>query len=52
MIKVSYRNSPRYQQLKVRLGEWDTQTTDEPYPYQDRKVKEVRIFAINSTIVV
>ncbi|XP_035703658.1 phenoloxidase-activating factor 2 isoform X2 [Folsomia candida] len=36
-------NSPRYQQLKVRLGEWDTQTTDEPYPYQDRKVKEVII---------
>jgi len=29
--------------LKVRCGEWDTQTTSEPYPHQDRTVKAMRI---------
>lgn len=27
-------------QLKVRLGEWDTQTKDELFPHQDRNVVE------------
>lgn len=27
--------------LKIRAGEWDTQTKKEIYPYQDREVKEV-----------
>jgi kallikrein len=30
-------------ELKVRCGEWDTQTTSEPYPHQDRAVKALRI---------
>jgi hypothetical protein len=25
----------------VRVGEWDTQTTDEPFPHQDIRIKEV-----------
>jgi len=29
--------------LKVRCGEWDTQTTNEPYPHQDRSVKALRL---------
>ncbi|CAL8125406.1 unnamed protein product [Orchesella dallaii] len=29
--------------LRVRLGEWDTQTNDEPYPSQDRGVSKVII---------
>merc|ERR1712223_2231166 len=29
--------------LKVRCGEWDTQTTNEPYPHQDRAVKALRL---------
>jgi len=29
--------------LKVRCGEWDTQTTNEPYPHQDRNVAGLRI---------
>merc|ERR1711892_1629476 len=29
--------------LKVRCGEWDTQTTSEPYPHQDRTVREMKI---------
>ncbi|XP_050595985.1 phenoloxidase-activating factor 2-like isoform X3 [Bombus affinis] len=28
-------------ELKVRAGEWDTQTKDEIYPHQDRKVEKV-----------
>ncbi|XP_063632197.1 phenoloxidase-activating factor 2-like [Cydia splendana] len=28
-------------QLRIRAGEWDTQTKNELYPYQDRDVKEV-----------
>ncbi|XP_013146538.1 PREDICTED: trypsin-3-like [Papilio polytes] len=27
--------------LMVRAGEWDTQTTKEPYPYQDRDVSNI-----------
>ncbi|XP_031638891.1 phenoloxidase-activating factor 2-like, partial [Contarinia nasturtii] len=26
--------------LKIRAGEWDTQTKDEPYPHQDRAVRD------------
>merc|ERR1712102_103121 len=29
--------------LKVLCGEWDTQTTNEPYPHQDRSVKALRL---------
>lgn len=29
--------------LKVRVGEYDTQITTEPLPYQDRQVSEIRI---------
>jgi len=29
--------------ITVRCGEWDTQTTSEPYPHQDRKVRDLRI---------
>ncbi|XP_053623399.1 phenoloxidase-activating factor 2 [Plodia interpunctella] len=29
--------------LRVRAGEWDTQTTKEIYPYQDRDVQKVEI---------
>lgn len=29
--------------LRVRLGEWDTQTKDEIFPHQDRNVREVII---------
>lgn len=29
--------------LIARGGEWDTQTTDEPYPHQDRGVVEIVI---------
>jgi len=29
--------------LKVRCGEWDTQTTSEPYPHQDRAVQAMKI---------
>ncbi|XP_012242099.1 phenoloxidase-activating factor 2 isoform X2 [Bombus impatiens] len=28
-------------ELKIRAGEWDTQTKDEIYPHQDRKVEKV-----------
>lgn len=31
------------QMLKVRAGEWDTQTRDELFPHQDRSVKEIII---------
>lgn len=31
------------QKLKVRVGEWDTQTSEEPLPHQDRSVYEVVI---------
>lgn len=27
--------------MKIRAGEWDTQTKDEIYPHQDRKVEKV-----------
>lgn len=30
-------------QLKVRAGEWDTNTTDEPFPHQERRIREVAI---------
>lgn len=30
-------------ELKVRAGEWDTQTTNELYPHQDRNVKSIII---------
>lgn len=30
-------------QLRIRAGEWDTQTTDELFPHQDRHVTEVII---------
>merc|ERR1711970_414121 len=33
----------RATELKVRCGEWDTQNETEPYPHQDRKVKDVTI---------
>lgn len=29
--------------LKIRAGEWDTQTKDEIFPHQDRKVSEIII---------
>lgn len=29
------------QKLKIRVGEWDTQTKNEVYPHQDRNVLEV-----------
>lgn len=29
--------------VTVRCGEWDTQTTSEPYPHQDRKVRDMRL---------
>lgn len=29
------------QQFKIRAGEWDTQTTDEILPFQDRQVAEI-----------
>jgi plasma kallikrein len=29
--------------LRVRAGEWDTQTTKEIYPYQDRDVTHIDI---------
>lgn len=35
------KESPRA--LKARFGEWDTQTTDELFPHQDRYVSEVVI---------
>ncbi|XP_034934878.1 uncharacterized protein [Chelonus insularis] len=28
-------------QLKIRAGEWDTQTKNEPYPHQDRDIAKV-----------
>ncbi|XP_047119356.1 phenoloxidase-activating factor 2 [Schistocerca piceifrons] len=28
-------------QMKIRAGEWDTQTKNEIYPHQDRRVKEI-----------
>lgn len=31
------------QSLKIRAGEWDTQTKDEIFPYQERQVLEVAI---------
>lgn len=36
---VTYRKSSS--QLKVRVGEWDTQTKNEPFPHQDRDVIKV-----------
>lgn len=29
--------------IKIRAGEWDTQTSNEPFPHQDRKVTEIKI---------
>ncbi|XP_031616355.1 phenoloxidase-activating factor 2-like isoform X2 [Contarinia nasturtii] len=29
------------QSLKIRAGEWDTQTTREPHPYQDRSIRRI-----------
>lgn len=29
--------------LKTRCGEWDTMTTKEPFPHQDRNVAEIKI---------
>ncbi|XP_048505286.1 phenoloxidase-activating factor 2-like isoform X2 [Athalia rosae] len=34
-------NGKQPSQLKVRAGEWDTQTKNEVYPHQDRNVKSV-----------
>lgn len=34
-------HSKEPQSLRVRLGEWDTQTKDELFPHQDRNVREV-----------
>lgn len=31
------------QSYKIRAGEWDTQTTLEPYPHQERDVSEIII---------
>lgn len=36
---LSYRKEPS--SLKVRAGEWDTQTKNEIYPHQDRDVQAV-----------
>ena len=36
-----FRTNPT--ELKIRCGEWDTQTTDEPYPHQDRYVENLAI---------
>lgn len=30
-------------QLRVRAGEWDTQSIKEPHPYQDREVSSIQI---------
>lgn len=29
--------------MKIRAGEWDTQTNNEPFPHQDRVVTEIKI---------
>lgn len=34
---------PNANPLKVRCGEWDTQTTNEPAPHQDRYVNKINI---------
>lgn len=34
---------PNVHDILVRMGEWDTQTIDEPFPHQDRSVVEVVI---------
>jgi len=34
-------NRKQPQELKVRAGEWDTQTKNEIYPHQDRDVEKV-----------
>merc|ERR1719310_1809414 len=36
-----FRSSPG--QLVVRCGEWDTQTTTEPFPHQDRAVESLAV---------
>ncbi|XP_057336380.1 phenoloxidase-activating factor 2-like isoform X2 [Microplitis mediator] len=36
-------NGKSSNQLKVRVGEWDTQTKNEPFPHQDRDVIKVII---------
>jgi len=37
------RFKERATELKVRCGEWDTQNETEPYPHQDRHVKDIAI---------
>lgn len=34
-------NRIRPNELKVRAGEWDTQTTKERLPYQERRITEI-----------
>jgi len=36
-----FRQNPT--ELKIRCGEWDTQTQNEPYPHQDRQVQNLAI---------
>merc|ERR1711963_386700 len=36
-----FRQNPS--ELKIRCGEWDTQTQNEPYPHQDRYVEALNI---------
>ena len=43
--------------LTVRCGEWDTQTEDEKYPFQERKVNRIVVgrqrksFAVGLTVI-
>lgn len=36
-----YRSRYKENELKVRVGEWDSQTTKERLPYQERKVDRI-----------
>lgn len=40
------------QDLKVRLGEWDTQTPEEFYPHEDRYVVKVKYVILSNEICV
>ncbi|KAJ8978394.1 hypothetical protein NQ317_006301 [Molorchus minor] len=43
VITAAHCVTHREKKFKVRVGEWDTQHTSEPYPYQESVVKSITI---------
>lgn len=40
-MDILYRFLNNHQELKIRAGEWDTQTTKERLPFQERSVSRI-----------